>query len=105
MEFNQIQTRAKEIREAYRQYNLNKGNAAWDAAAYTQGLVGDVGDLMKLVMAKKNLRSIDNVDQKIAHELSDCLWSIIVIAIELDIDLEKEFLSAMNDIERKVDIK
>jgi NTP pyrophosphatase (non-canonical NTP hydrolase) len=67
-----------------------------------QGFVVDVGDLMKLVMAKAGTRPVDHVDQKLAHELSDCLWSVLVLAKAYDVDLEKEFLRTMDEIEVKL---
>lgn len=65
-----------------------------------QGFVVDVGDLMKLVMAKAGARRVDDVDRKLAHELSDCLWSVLVLARLYDLDLEKEFLQTMAELER-----
>lgn len=67
-----------------------------------QGFVGDVGDLMKLVMAKSGVRTIPDTDRKLAHELSDCLWSVLVLARLYDVDLEKEFLRTMDEIEARV---
>lgn len=102
MELKDLIKRAKEVQSLYRKFNEKKGHKKWDASAYTQGLVGDVGDLMKLVMAKSNLRDSEAVDKKLAHELSDCLWSIMVISSELGIDLEKEFLVTMEELEKKI---
>ena len=67
-----------------------------------QGFVGDVGDLMKLVMAKSGIRTVPDADRKLAHELSDCLWSILVLARLYDVDLEREFLRTMDGIEQKL---
>jgi NTP pyrophosphatase (non-canonical NTP hydrolase) len=64
--------------------------------------VGDVGDLMKLVMAKAGARHIADTDKKLAHELSDCLWSVLVLAKEYNVDLEKEFFATMAEIETKI---
>jgi len=75
----------------------------WTTAQIMDGFVGDVGDLMKLVMAKQGLRKIDEVDKKIAHELADCLWSVVVLADKLGVDLEKEFFSTMDFLEEKID--
>jgi len=69
----------------------------------TQGFMGDAGDLMKLVMAKYGLRTIEDIDKKLAHELSDCLWSILIIADELGIDIEKEFGKNMDELERHIE--
>jgi hypothetical protein len=45
--------------------------------------VGDVGDLMKLVMAKEGAREIQDVDEKLQHELAACLWSVLHNAISV----------------------
>jgi len=102
MEFKEIIKRAKEIQIGYRTLNEKSGRNEWGTSEYTQGLVGDVGDLMKLVMAKSNLRPGEDIDKKLGHELSDCLWSVIVISQELGIDLEKEFMSTMDELEKKI---
>ncbi len=80
MELKQLQQKALEIADQYKQLNRTQGRPDWSAAEYMQAFVGDVGDLAKLVMAKNNFRTIENHDQKIAHELSDCLWAILVLA-------------------------
>lgn len=67
-----------------------------------QGFVGDVGDLMKLVMAKSGIRTIADTEQKLPHELADCLWSVLVLARLYDVDLEKAFLTTMDDLERRL---
>lgn len=66
------------------------------------GFVGDVGDLSKLLMAKEGLRQNYDVDAKIAHELADCLWSILVIASKLGVNLEKEFVKTMSELDERI---
>ena len=51
MEFKEIIKRAKEIQKAYKLFNEKSGHKPWSVAEYTQGFMGDVGDLAKLVMA------------------------------------------------------
>ena len=67
------------------------------------GFVGDVGDLSKIIMAKHGLRDMEEVDKKLAHELSDCLWSVIVLAYKYKIDLPNEFLKTMDELEIRID--
>ncbi len=102
MDLRELTVRASEIQGLYRALNRQDGHAEWRVAEYTQGLVGDVGDLAKLIMAKNNFRVAENVDDKIAHELADCLWSVLVIANELDIDLQDAFLKTMNELDKKI---
>lgn len=101
MEFSQIEKRALEVRELYDKLNT-KHNKPWTPLNRTEGLVGDVGDLMKIVMAKEGYRQMDNIDEKLKHELSDCLWSIIVIANSYNINLGEEFLKTMDELEERV---
>ena len=98
MEFKKLIKKAKEIKGIYKSLNRKQ----WNVAEYTQGLVGDMGDLMKLVMAKDGFREIKNIDEKLKHELSDCLWSILIIADELGINLEKEFMKNMDKLKNRL---
>lgn len=104
MDFNELIKKSRQIKTAYDRLNREEGNKVWSASEYAQGLVGDIGDLMKLIMAKRGFRfSADGgLNQKLAREIADCLWSIIIIADELDIDLEKEFLKTMRQLENKI---
>ena len=93
---------AEVIRQKYEELNAKKGEASWDIRAYAQGFAGDFGDLQKLVMAKEGLRHIHDVDAKLAHELSDCLWSILIIANHYNIELEQAFTQTMSDIADRI---
>jgi NTP pyrophosphatase (non-canonical NTP hydrolase) len=100
MEFAQLSDRALEIRQCFAAYEQRRTGRTWTREEIMQGFVVDVGDLMKLVMAKAGARRVDEVDAKLAHELSDCLWSVLVLARLYGVDLEKEFLKTMNELER-----
>lgn len=67
-----------------------------------EGFVGDVGDLTKLIMAKEGLREVENVDEKLTHELSDCLWSILVFADKYNVNLEDSFMKTMAEVENRI---
>jgi NTP pyrophosphatase (non-canonical NTP hydrolase) len=103
MELKELINRAKSIRDAYAKIEIKSSGKPWGVSERTQGFVADAGDLMKLMMAKGGLRKIDDVDAKLAHELSDCLWSVLVIADELVIDIEKEFGKNMDELQRKIE--
>ena len=99
MELAQLSARALQIREVLSARERSHGGRSWTREELMQGFVGDVGDLMKLVMAKAGARPVTDVDRKLAHELSDCLWSVLVLARAYDVDLEKEFLATMQELE------
>lgn len=102
MNLEDLQKRAIEIRAKYDATNAT-GGTAWNGQDFMAGFVGDVGNLSKIIMAKHGLRPMDDVDAKLAHELSDCLWSILVLADAYNVDLSKEFLKTMDDIAKRID--
>lgn len=97
-----LQKRALEIRTKYDQLNAKDGHQKWDGLDYAAGFVGDVGDLIKLVMAKEGKRRGEDIDARIEHELADCLWSILVISNKYNIDLSKAFENTMNELEERL---
>lgn len=103
MSFDDIQKRAVEINNKYDMLNRKNRGATWNEQQLMAGFVGDVGDLSKIIMAKHGLRAMDNVDARLSHELSDCLWSVLVLANKYGIDLQKEFLKTMNELNKRID--
>jgi NTP pyrophosphatase (non-canonical NTP hydrolase) len=102
MTLQDLQTRAAEIRSKYSSLNQKDGHDPWGPKDYAMGFSGDFGDLQKLIMAKENMRNIDDVDAKLNHELADCLWSLLVLAQHYDIDLERAFLTTMDELETRI---
>lgn len=102
MELSQLTERALQIRTAFAARARREGARPWTREEVMQGFVGDVGDLMKLTMAKAGARPIADADRKLAHELSDGLWSVLVLARLYDVDLEPAFLRTMDELEKKL---
>lgn len=100
MEFRELVQRALDIRKQYDQKEIQLYGSSWTNEEIAIGFVGDVGDLAKLILAQNGKRNIPNSKEKLAHELSDCLWSIMVLAHAHEIDLENSFINTMNDIEQ-----
>lgn len=49
--------------------------------------MGDIGDLMKLVMAKEGYRNLENVGQKLGEDLADVLYCILVLSEKYGIEI------------------
>lgn len=101
MTYEELKHRAVEVRARYDALNAGRG-VIWDEQNFMAGFVGDVGDLSKIIMAKHGLRHMDNIDEKLAHELSDCLWSILILADIYKIDLPQEFMNTMDMLEKRI---
>lgn len=98
MDFAKMLARAKEVRAKYAKREEKMFGRSWSGEELAMGFVGDVGDLMKLAMVKERVReSKGEITQELAHELADCMWSLMVLADEYQIDLEKAFWETMEE--------
>lgn len=91
-----------DLRQRYAELERRKYGRAWTIQEVALGFAGDVGDLMKLIMAQSGVRDIPDAEQRLAHELADCLWAILVLSQMCEIDLESAFLQTMDELERHI---
>lgn len=103
MQLVELSLRAAQIRARYAALETERSGRPWSRAELAQGFAGDVGELMKLVMAKDGRRAgPPDLDARLAHELADCLWSVLVLADACGVDLEKAFLRNMDELETQL---
>ena len=100
MDFQFIIERGLEIRRLYEEKEKGLYGSPWTGEEIMLGFVGDVGDLAKLVVAENGRRNIKAAKEKLEHELSDCLWSLIVLAHAHEVDLERSFMNTMAELQR-----
>jgi NTP pyrophosphatase (non-canonical NTP hydrolase) len=102
MKFSDLEQSALRLNALYEQLEIKRHGRVWTTEELALGFVGDVGDLAKLIQANAGVRNIEDCKAKLGHELSDCLWSIIVLANKCGIDLEAEFVGNMKELEKYV---
>jgi NTP pyrophosphatase (non-canonical NTP hydrolase) len=103
MQLAELSRRALEIRSRYAAIESAHGGRPWSRAELAQGFAADVGALMKLVMAKDGRRAgPPDLEARLAHELADCLWSVLVLADACEVDLERAFVQTMAELETKL---
>ncbi len=85
------------MRERYAAFGARTYGRQWSLADLTLGLVGDVGDLVKLVQAHEGVRAAENAPPALEHELADVLWALLVIAKRCDVDLETALARTMDE--------
>lgn len=91
MNFSDLEKAALRLNDLYEELEVKRWGRVWTTQELALGFVGDVGDLAKLIQAHAGVRDIDDCTAKLGHELSDCLWSVIVLANKCGIDLQAEF--------------
>ncbi len=102
MNFSDLEKSALHLNALYEQLEVKRYGRIWSTEELALGFVGDVGDLAKLIQANAGIRHIDDHKTKLGHELSDCLWSIMVLANKCGIDLEAEFVKNTRELSEYV---
>ena len=100
MEFEQMQERARAVRARYAEVESTSYGRSWTTEEIMLGFLGDVGDLAKLVQGKAGVRPREDLDEALAHELADCLWSVLTLADAYDVDLQASFTATMDELEQ-----
>ena len=99
MDFDQMQERARAVRTRYAEVEAATYGRSWTTEEVMLGFLGDVGDLAKLVQGKAGVRPRPDLDEALAHELADCLWSVLTLADAYNVDLEGSFTATMDELE------
>lgn len=94
-----LQNRAMEIRRRYNDLEKSKNRQPYTAIQLANGFKKDVSDLITILEAKE----LDH--RKLNHELADCLWSVLVIAQKMDVDIERSFWTTMLELDNRIDSK
>lgn len=101
----EMQDRAMQVANRYRQVGADEGLKDWSARDYASGMTKDLGDLTKLLMIQDGFRAdgLDGADleEKIQHEVGDLMWSVLVISKKLGIDPAEAFGKTMNELEQR----
>ena len=104
MPFEDIIARARHIRSLYENYERENYGREWSTSEIALGFMGDLGDLAKLIQAHLGVRGRlpnQEIEAKLAHELADCLWSILVLSDKLQVNLEDAFIATMDELEKR----
>ncbi|MCC6954266.1 MAG: nucleotide pyrophosphohydrolase [Deltaproteobacteria bacterium] len=94
--------RALRIQGLFAQREIRCIGRQWSRGDLMRGFTADVGALSKLTMAADGVRDVPDYQTKLGHEFADCLWSLLVLSKEYDVDLESEFLALCEKLERQI---
>lgn len=100
---NELTKRAVKAREMYAKLSEKNKFKPWTDIEVYQGLVSDVGDLGRLVLAKEGYRSVPDVEGHLHHELAEILWATLLLGKSYGIDVEKAFHAEMDRVEKAIE--
>lgn len=94
---------ALDLRRRLASFEQDRYGQEWTVSDLLLGLVGDLGDLAKLVQAREGKRHVEDLDRALVHEMGDCFWALVVIADRLDINLDQALRTTAADVHRWLD--
>ena len=100
MLIEEMQARAVQVRTQFAAFERQSYGREWSVEDLVLGLTTDVGDLAEIVQrleGKRPPRSSPALTD-LEHEISDCLWSLLVIADRYDLDVPAAFVRTMDEL-------
>ena len=103
MTYDDLVKTVMDTRKRFESFERKNVGKTWGKEEILVGLVTDVGDLARLVLAKEGFRAAGtDIDKAMRHELADCFWAIIVLAEKYNINLEEALMEMSDDIRKKL---
>lgn len=99
MNINELTQKALRIKNLYAEFDTKEHHKKWTTEEVYEGLVSDVGDLGRLVLAKEGFRELDDIDKNLQHELAEILCAVLLIGDSYKIDVTQAFLNEMDRLE------
>jgi NTP pyrophosphatase (non-canonical NTP hydrolase) len=99
MDLQKLINRAMDLRTQYDKKERQLYGSPSTDEEIAQGFLGDVNNLVKLVMATHGKGQVAHSKEKLGPQLSHCLWSVIVLAKMYNIDVEQSFMETMDKLE------
>lgn len=103
MKYSDLVKTVMKTRKLLEKFEQKSTGKQWGNEELLIGLVTDVGDLARLVLAKEGYRSVGkNLDKALRHELADCFWAIIVLAEKYKVNLPEALQEMSSDLQEKL---
>ncbi len=101
MLIDEMQARAVQVRGHFAEFERESYGTEWTVEDLVLGLMKDIGDLAEIVQRLEGKRVSQSRSAKadLEHEISDCLWSLLVIADRYHVDVSTAFDRTMNELD------
>ncbi len=100
MRIEEMQARAVGVRQRFAAFEESTYGQAWSTEDLVMGLMTDVGDLAEVVQRIEGKRPVrpQSALADLEHEISDCLWVLLVLADRYEVDVADAFDRTMDGI-------
>jgi len=102
MNLDELTQKVLHIKSLYSDFEKRKSYKHWTIEETYEGLVSDVGDLGRLVLAKEGFREMPDLQKSLQHELAEILYATLLLSEQYKIDLTQAFLDEVDRLERNL---
>ena len=105
VDFNDIITRSKKIRETYHQLERQHHGNEWTVEEDALAFLTDAGLVGRHTMSQQKRWPANNTKIELDHKLGECIWWLIVLADRMDIDIKEATEKFLTKTEKLVNKK
>ena len=102
MNLHELTEKVLHIEALYAERKKETSAKQWTAEETYAGMVSDMGDLGRLVLAKEGFREMPDTEKNLPHELAELLYAILLLANRYNIDLSKAFLDEIARLQQRL---
>ena len=102
MNLHELTEKVLHIEALYAEHKKETSAKQWTAEETYAGMVSDMGDLGRLILAKEGFRKMPDMEKNLPHELAELLYAVLLLANHYGIDLSKAFLDEIARLEQRL---
>ena len=102
MNLHELTEKVLHIEALYAERKKETSAKQWTAEETYAGMVSDMGDLGRLILAKEGFRKMPDMEKNLPHELAELLYAVLLLASQYGIDLSKAFLDEIARLEQRL---
>ena len=105
MKISDMQASALAVREKFSRFEQATYGRQWSTTDLVNGFITDVGDLSAAIQRMEGIRPPSNEEpiEELKHEISDCIWVLLVIADRYKINVGESFEETMHELDAWLD--
>lgn len=104
MNIEEVENRSMKIREAYHKLEEEYHSSKWTIEEDALAFLTDAALVGRLTMSNQN-RWPDETDNTLEHKISECIWWLMVLSKEMNIDIENSLQKFLTEKEKLLNLK
>ena len=103
VKYSDIVNIVMETRTLLENFEQKSVGKKWGNEELLIGLMTDIGDLARLILAKEGFRSAKkDLEKQLRHEIAACFWAIVVLSEKYKVNIPQALQEMSIDLKKKL---